>query len=237
MTDTLNDKYAIGKKQVSTKPISANGLNYSAYKVACEARTYYRGYTAVDDYTIAGEDAAFINAYVGDAVFREEITGFDDVPVSSTLKRCPFCGCNAAITAMPLGQATIWCIQCVTCQIGTHVLANKETVLAQWNSRADDRHEIRITTKRCNEVLHFLRNPCGHSEEEMRKARLYAANIIEEFSKVESEPKQASINEKMLAFIKDLATRPTTKTHHDDDVFRNWVRVANELLNSIEGQS
>lgn len=60
-----NDRCAIGKKQVSTEPVSTNGLNDSAYKAACEARTHYRQYTDVLAYTIAGEDAAFIEAYMG----------------------------------------------------------------------------------------------------------------------------------------------------------------------------
>lgn len=86
-----SDRCAIGKKQVSTEPVSINGLNDSAYKAACEARTHYRRYTIVDDYTIVGEDTAFINAYIAKssngrkADFESVNAGSTPTSASSTL--------------------------------------------------------------------------------------------------------------------------------------------------------
>lgn len=85
------DRCAIGKKQVSTEPVNTNGLNANAYKAACEARMHYRGYTDVLAYTIAGEDAAFINAYIAEssngrkADFESVNAGSIPTSASSTL--------------------------------------------------------------------------------------------------------------------------------------------------------
>lgn len=94
------DRCTIGKKQVSTEPVNTNGLNANAYKAACEARTHYRQYTDVLAYTIADEDAAFINAYIAEssngrkANFESVNAGSTPSSASSTLNQwtCFHCG-------------------------------------------------------------------------------------------------------------------------------------------------
>lgn len=63
-----------------------------------------------------------------------------------------------------------------------------------------------------------------------------ARNILNALQPHLKSSDRESINQKMVNFINDLATRPTAPSHDDTTVFKHWVQAAKDLLNSTEGQ-